>query len=150
MRVEETQMLRKSAPILLLIAALPLVAQDADPPSRVARLNLLSGSISFRPASVEEWTGATLNYPLTTGDHLWADAGSRAEMHAGSTAIRLSERTAMSVVNLCRPIRRAMRNPLRHPTQRRAAAITGIRIRRPSVRFRRTRPGHRALSAALT
>jgi hypothetical protein len=92
-------MLRKSAPILLFIA-LPLVAQDADPPSRVARLNLLSGSVSFRPDSVEEWTAASLNYPLTTGDHLWADAAGRVEMHVGSTAVRMSERTAMSVLNL--------------------------------------------------
>jgi hypothetical protein len=93
-------MLRKSAPLFLLITALPLLAQDADPPSRVARLNLLSGSVSFRPGSVEEWTAATLNYPLTSGDHLWADAASRTEIHVGSTAVRMSERTAMSILNL--------------------------------------------------
>jgi hypothetical protein len=84
---------------LLIVAAAPLLAQ-ADPPSRVARINYLSGSVSFRPGSVEEWTAATLNYPLTTGDHLWADTDSRVEIHAGSTAIRMNARTAMSVLNL--------------------------------------------------
>jgi hypothetical protein len=76
------------------------MAQDADPPSRVARLNYVSGPVSFRPGSVDEWTAATLNYPLTTGDHLWADAGARAEMHIGSTAIRMDSTTAMSILAL--------------------------------------------------
>ena len=42
-----------------------------DPPSRVGRLNYLSGSVSFRPGTVDEWTAATLNYPVYEGDHLW-------------------------------------------------------------------------------
>jgi hypothetical protein len=37
---------------------------------------------------------------LTTGDHLWTDAGSRAEVHIGSTAIRLSPETAFAFLNL--------------------------------------------------
>ncbi len=92
------------------IAAGPLVAQGdyppspgapgGDPPSRVARLNLINGPVSFRPGSVEEWTAATLNYPLTTGDHLWSDAGSRTEMHVGSTAIRMGSETALEFLNL--------------------------------------------------
>ena len=79
--------------------ALPVVAQD-DPPLRVARLNLTSGSVSFRPGSVEEWAPATLNYPLTTGDHLWADRDSRTEMHIGSTAVRMGAETALAFLNL--------------------------------------------------
>ena len=89
MRLEEGDMFRYLLCRRLLWHCGP-VPQDADPPSRVARLNLLSGSVSFRPGSVEDWTAATLNYPLTTGDHLWADNDSRTEMHVGSTAIRMS------------------------------------------------------------
>src|SRR4051794_36262615 len=103
MSLEAGEMLRKLVflPALLAVAVVPLLAQaDEDPPSRVARLNYLSGSVSFRPGSVEEWTAATLNYPLTTGDHLWADADSRVEIHTGSTAIRMSPNTAMSILNL--------------------------------------------------
>ncbi len=85
---------------LLALAVIPLLAQADDPPSRVARINYLSGSVSFRPGSVEEWTAATLNYPLTTGDYLWADADGRVEIHTDSAAIRMSSRTAMSVLNL--------------------------------------------------
>jgi len=86
--------------LLLAVASVPGVAQDADPPSRVARLNYVSGPVSFRPGSVDDWTAATLNYPLTTGDHLWADAGARAEMHIGSTAVCMDSTTAISILAL--------------------------------------------------
>ena len=72
----------------------------ADPPARVGRLNYLSGSVSFRPGSIDEWAPARLNFPLTTGDHLWADQNSRAEIHVGSTAIRLAPQTAFAFLNL--------------------------------------------------
>jgi hypothetical protein len=78
-----------------------LCAQDQqDPPSRVARLNYLGGSVSFRPDSVEEWTAATVNYPLTTGDHLWTDRDSGADMHVGSTVVHLADQTAFAILNL--------------------------------------------------
>src|SRR3954447_2418408 len=102
MNWRKAKMLRRLVvfPALVALAVVPLLAQSDDPPARVARLNFLSGSVSFRPGSVEEWTAATLNYPLTTGDHLWVDADSRVEIHTGSTAIRMAGRTAMSVLNL--------------------------------------------------
>ena len=62
---------------MLAVGATAMWAQ-ADPPSRVARLNFLEGSVSFQAAGHDDWTAATPNYPLTLGDHLWADEGSRA------------------------------------------------------------------------
>jgi hypothetical protein len=76
----------------------PLAA--ADPPGRVARLNYVQGSVSFRPGGVEEWASATVNYPLTIGGDLWVDQGARAELHIGSTAIRLTPQTSFSFLNL--------------------------------------------------
>jgi hypothetical protein len=84
---------------LLLICAASLWAQD-DPPSRVARLNFLEGSVSLQSAGHDDWTAATPNYPLTTGDRLWADDRSRAELHIGSTALRLDDHTAVAFLNL--------------------------------------------------
>jgi len=72
----------------------------ADPPSQVGRLSLISGSVSFLPGSLNEWTPATLNYPLTAGDHLWTDTGARAEVHVLSAAIRLNSNTEFSFLNL--------------------------------------------------
>jgi hypothetical protein len=72
----------------------------ADPPARVARLNYFSGSVSFRPGTLDDWAPATLNYPLTTGDHLWTDNDARSELHVGSAAFRLGPQTAFAILNL--------------------------------------------------
>ena len=71
-----------------------------DPPSRVARLGYMEGSISFEPAGETDWVGAVDNRPMTTGDKLWADKDSRAELQLGSVVIRLSENTGVSFLNL--------------------------------------------------
>jgi hypothetical protein len=86
------------AALALGLGLAPLAA--ADPPSRVARLNYVQGSVSFRPGGVEEWTPATVNYPLTIEGDLWIDQGARAELHIGSTAIRLTPQTSFSFLNL--------------------------------------------------
>ncbi|MGD0425692.1 MAG: DUF6600 domain-containing protein [Candidatus Acidiferrales bacterium] len=85
----------------VLFLALPGIttAQD-DPPSRVARINFIQGSVSFQPAGTEDWLEAGPNRPLTTGDQLWTDDGSRAELHLGSSAIRVSEQTGISFLNV--------------------------------------------------
>jgi hypothetical protein len=76
-------------------------AQD-DPPTRVARLNFIQGSVSYQPGGDEEqeWVAADPNRPLTTGDNLWSEENSRGELHIGSTAIRLGGQTGISILNL--------------------------------------------------
>jgi hypothetical protein len=71
-----------------------------DPPTRVARLGYIEGSVSFQPAGEEDWVQAVPNRPMTTGDKLWADKDSRAELQLGSAVIRLSENTGVSFLNL--------------------------------------------------
>jgi len=87
--------------IAALFAALPMsaAAQD-DPPSRVARLNFIQGSVSYQIAGDTNWVQADPNRPLTTGDNLWSDQNSRGEVHIGSTAIRLSSETGVSFLTL--------------------------------------------------
>jgi hypothetical protein len=92
---------------LALLCLLPGVAlaqdadqQDADPPSRVARLNFIQGSVSFQPAGTSDWLDANPNRPLTTGDQLWADQDSRGELHLGGSVLRISGQTAVSFLNL--------------------------------------------------
>jgi hypothetical protein len=69
----------------------------ADPPSRVARLSIAQGNVSLEPASVNQFSPADLNDPLTTGDRLWADNGAQAELEAGQLALRLGEATDLTV-----------------------------------------------------
>jgi len=71
-----------------------------DPPDRVGRLNYSQGSISFRPAGEDDWVAAVPNRPLVSGDDLWADENSRAEVHVGSTAIRLGAMTGITFLTL--------------------------------------------------
>jgi hypothetical protein len=75
-------------------------ADDDDPPTRVARLSHVDGSVSFEPGGTDEWVTAVVNRPMTTGDKLWADRDSRAELHIGSASIRLGASTGFSFLNL--------------------------------------------------
>ncbi|MGA2812982.1 MAG: DUF6600 domain-containing protein [Candidatus Acidiferrum sp.] len=89
--------------LLVLFAASRAAAQDGDgddPPSRVARLSFTRGAVSFQPAGTDDWIDATVNRPLTTGDKLWSDSGSRAALHIGSASIHLSQNTGFSFLNL--------------------------------------------------
>ena len=88
--------------LLLVLMPTPRQADrpDDDPPSRVGRLSFLSGSVSFRPATVDDWTDATINYPLHAGDHIWTDADARAELTLGSSAIRLAPQSAFGFLAL--------------------------------------------------
>jgi hypothetical protein len=89
-------------PIVGLLLGFPraAAAQDADPPGRVARLDYMQGAVSFQVSGEKDWFDANLNRPLTTGDNLWADKDSSSEVHIGSTAIRLSSETGISILTL--------------------------------------------------
>ena len=73
---------------------------DDDPPSRVARLAYAHGSVSFQPAGTDDWVNSVVNRPMTTGDKLWSDNDSRAEMQLDGSLIRLSNDTGVAFLNL--------------------------------------------------
>jgi hypothetical protein len=75
-------------------------ANDQDPPGRVARLNYVEGDVSFQPDGESDWLEAVLNRPLVSGDNLWADQNSRAEVHIGSTALRLGAMTGVTLLEV--------------------------------------------------
>ncbi|MEI6003454.1 FecR domain-containing protein, partial [Paraburkholderia bengalensis] len=75
-------------------------AADGDPPSRVARLNYMAGTVTTEPAGASDWSYAQVNRPLTTGDQLWNDKGARSELHVGSTAVRMGGQTSLDILNL--------------------------------------------------
>ena len=78
----------------------PQADNDQDPSSRVARLNYIDGSVTFQPGGENDWLDAVLNRPLVTGDNLWADQNSRAELHIGSTALRLGSMTGITLLEV--------------------------------------------------
>src|SRR5512133_3239027 len=87
-------------PLALIGLAGARASAQGDPPARVARLNHAQGAIAFAPAGDNEWTEAAVNRPLTRGDRLWADKGSRAELQVGSSAVRLDGQTQLEILAL--------------------------------------------------
>jgi len=90
---------------LLVASATPVRADDdqnsaGDPPSRVARLSYLDGSVSMQPGGDGDWGAAAKNRPITIGDKLWVDKDSRAELEAGQATLHLGSMTALSFLNL--------------------------------------------------
>jgi hypothetical protein len=89
-----------AVPLLALLAFPRITVAQDDPPSRVAQLNFVEGSVSFQPSGEQDWVAADPNRPLTTGDSLWADTDSRGELHIGSTSLRISSQTGLTFLNL--------------------------------------------------
>jgi Family of unknown function (DUF6600) len=106
MRMRDSVMSAGAARLLtLLLLSLCMLgialADEGDPPGRVARLSYVQGSISMQPMGQQDWVGAEINRPVTTGDKVWSDAqGSRAELDIGGAAIRMGANTGFSFLNL--------------------------------------------------
>ncbi|HET9741621.1 MAG TPA: DUF6600 domain-containing protein [Terriglobales bacterium] len=87
--------------VALFIASASIAAfAEADPPSRVARLSYMSGQVSMQPGGVNDWVAASVNRPFTTGDRLWTDKDSRAELQTGGTSLRLNSETSLTFSNV--------------------------------------------------
>ena len=99
-------LVRKAALILGMAALVSFVAPRAqadeqrDPPTRVARISFVDGSVSFQAGGEGDWGNAAKNRPVTVGDKIWADKDSRAELQAGQASIHLGSMTALSFLNL--------------------------------------------------
>lgn len=98
---------RKSRLLLCLTGLLALLfvvpkahADEGDPPSRVARISFLDGSVSLQPGGTGDWGAAAKNRPVTIGDKIWADKDSRLELQVGQAAIHVGSMTALSFLNL--------------------------------------------------
>lgn len=125
-------------------------AQDQDdPPSRVARLGYMEGSVSFQPAGEDDWVGAVPNRPMTTGDKLWADQDSRAEVQLGSAVIRLAPMTGFSFLNLDdNTIQIQLSSGSIGITVRRLGDDDDFEVDTPNLAFTVSQPGHYRLDAS--
>ncbi len=78
-------------------------SDNGDPPGRVARLSVRDGRLSFQPSGdtvAGSWSDVGVNYILTSGDRLYADQDSRAELQAGDCTVRLGAATDLTIANL--------------------------------------------------
>jgi hypothetical protein len=86
--------------LLSLMLSAGALAAEGDPPSRVARLSLIAGAVSFQPSGDGAPQTAELNQPLTWGDRLLTESNSRTEMSMGTAAVRLDGSTDLTIANL--------------------------------------------------
>jgi hypothetical protein len=138
--------------IALAIIALPTrsAAQDQDdPPGRVARLGYLQGSVSFLPAGETDWVGAVPNRPMSTGDQIWTDENSRAEVQLGSAVIRLAPLTTFSFLNLDDDtVQIQLSSGAINVTVRRLGDNEDFEVDTPNQAFSVFQPGHYRVEAS--
>src|SRR6516225_696253 len=92
-----TQSMKMVAYMVLSLLAAPIFAQtEGNPPGRAARLSVIEGQVSFQPSGENDWSQATLNYTMTSGDRIYTYDGSRAELETGPWAVRLAEDTDLT------------------------------------------------------
>jgi hypothetical protein len=140
---------------LALVLAINLLPKQAgaqdydDPPGRVARLGYMQGSVSFRPAGEDDWVGAVPNRPMTTGDSLWADVDSRAEVQLGSATIRLAPMTGFSFLNLNdNTVQIQLTSGSISVTVRRLYDNDDFEVDTPNMAFTAIQPGHYRFEAS--
>jgi hypothetical protein len=91
--------------LLALLAGVPARGQQVeDPPAEVARVSVLVGNVSVEPASVDQFSAAVVNDPLTTGDRVYTDVGANAELETGQVDIRLGQQTDLTVTAMTDPL----------------------------------------------
>jgi hypothetical protein len=74
--------------------------EQEDPPGRIARISYLKGRVSFLRAGLDEWTEAALNFPVTTGDRIYAGRDGRAEIDMRGAEMHVGSSTDVVLANL--------------------------------------------------
>ena len=74
---------------------------DDEPPGRVGRVADAGGELYLAPQDApDQWLPIGINYPVTTGDNLWAGRDSRVEIDFGGGQFRLSGETSVHISRL--------------------------------------------------
>jgi hypothetical protein len=85
--------------VMTFLAAVPALALD-EPPARVGRISFVSGSLAFHTPGQNEWSAATVNYPVATGTSLWTEPEARTEIRIGPNTIAMSGGTELDIGRL--------------------------------------------------
>jgi hypothetical protein len=96
------RLLSLTTAIGIALQALPpmALAQDAAPPARVGQIAAITGSVSFNGAGSGGWASASVNYPISDGDSLYAQAGAQAGIALDASRITLAGGTELQITQL--------------------------------------------------
>ena len=81
-------------------AQTPAPQDQGDPPARVGRLAYAQGTVSFHDAQDNNWTAASVNEALTTGDSVWTEPNARSEVSVAGTRVRLDQSTQLDMLKI--------------------------------------------------
>ena len=73
---------------------------QADPPARVGRVAFAEGTVSFHDSQEANWSAASINDALTTGDSLWTEPNARSEVSVAGTRVRLDQSTQLDMLRI--------------------------------------------------
>jgi hypothetical protein len=97
---------------LSLSGAMPALAQPApppgaaqsgnggDPPALAGRLSDISGTVSYHAAGADQWSPATQNFPVTSGNAYWTEPQASATIEIGDDVLVMDGGTELDVTTL--------------------------------------------------
>ncbi len=74
--------------------------QTGDPPTRVGRLALVSGTVSFHTQDESQWNPASPNYPIVQGNAFWTQPSAQATIQVSASTIVMASETELDVTTL--------------------------------------------------
>jgi hypothetical protein len=75
-------------------------ADQGDPPERVGRIASITGTASFHTGADTQWTAASRNYPVSSGDAFWTEPSSEAQLEVSDSRIAMAGGTEFDVATL--------------------------------------------------
>ncbi len=63
---------------------------QADPPARVGRIAAITGMVSFRNADDTQWSSASVNYPVSSGNAFWTEPSAQTQLEISDSRIALA------------------------------------------------------------
>lgn len=78
----------------------PADQQQADPPERVGRIARINGTVSFHNQGDTQWSPASVNYPVASGNAFWTEPGARLSLDVSDSRIALAGGTEFDLPTL--------------------------------------------------
>lgn len=73
---------------------------QSDPPARVGRIARVSGTASFHEQGDAQWSPASVNFPVASGDAFWTEPTARMALEIGASRIVLAGGTEFDIATL--------------------------------------------------
>lgn len=83
-----------------MVGQVPAYPRYPPPAASAARVQYMSGEISWAQCDLDKWSAASLNQRLTPNTCVWADKNSRAELNMGNGLVRMNSETSVTLVAL--------------------------------------------------